>query len=435
MNTASDLNSAGDLGDMIDDDGVYAIRRRHVLYVEGYDPRGAEGYFELFRRTCDRFRGLWPVAAALRPLEIDSDDFAHWSTDMRGSSWRITTHYDFLRLERCIREQMDKPTAWHLYFGLRWFVGDLLNGTLFRIFAASWRFGLHLVHFQALLLAWVAVPGAVAWTFGRAAARSFGSAPAGAVTALAVFVALALLLRPVAEKWGATQIGSCWIGLRRYGRGQLTWLDHFIEAGARRVLSVARANEVDELAVVGHSSGGVIASAIIARALELDPDLGREGPALALLTLGSVMPAVAFHPAAKSVRDVIRRLAVAPTLTWIDCQARQDIMCFANFDPVDGVGVDAGAERRNPLLWRVRFRDVISPENFRRFRWNHLRVHYQYIMAGERPAPYDYVLLVSGPTALAQWPKRNRELMAAFIQDGFCDGQDRRQGVAVGACS
>ena len=31
------------------------IRRRHVLYVEGYDPQGAEGYHNLFSRSFRRF--------------------------------------------------------------------------------------------------------------------------------------------------------------------------------------------------------------------------------------------------------------------------------------------------------------------------------------------------------------------------------------------
>jgi hypothetical protein len=94
-----------------------------------------------------------------------------------------------------------------------------------------------------------------------------------------------------------------------------------------------------------------------------------------------------------------------------------------------------GIERFNPLLWRIRFREVISPENFGRFRWNHLRVHYQYIMAGDHPASYDYMLLVGGPMAIAEWPKRHRELMAAFIQEAALGGEHRRHDAAAGACS
>jgi hypothetical protein len=183
---------------------------------------------------------------------------------------------------------------------------------------------------------------------------------------------------------------------------------------------------------VGHSTGGVIASAIMARALEIDPDLGKHGPKLALLTLGSVMPAVALHPAARRMRQIVVRLATAKNLTWVDCQSRKDVMCFFNFDPVDGIGVDVGAERCNPRLWRISFKDMIAPENYNRFRWNHFRVHYQYIMGGERPSPYDYILLVGGPMPVAQWPIHDRAFTAAMLRDDR-GTECSRQAAALGA--
>jgi len=147
-------------------------------------------------------------------------------------------------------------------------------------------------------------------------------------------------------------------------------------------------------------------------------DLGNNGPRVVLVTLGSVLPAVALHPAGERVRDMIARLAAAPGFIWVDCQSRKDVMCFADFDPVSGVGVDAGSNGRNPVLWRISFRDLIAPKNYNRFRWNHFRVHYQYIMGAERRGPYDYTLLVGGPVAILQWPERARDLLTAFADAG-----------------
>ncbi len=410
------------------------VRRRRVLFVEGYDPIGPEGYFRLFRGTCDRFQRLWPVTAILKPLELDSADFAHWGVDLRGLNWQTSTRYDFLRLESFIRSDMAMPTLWFVLRGVLWFLGDLVSGAQYRIFRASWRFGLHLLYFQLLLLAWAAISAAIAGVLGRVAASYSGSAIAGAIVAIVALLLLVFGLRPIAEWMGAVQIGSCWLVLRSFCRGQSTWLDHAIEAGASHLVAAARANDADELVVIGHSSGCVVASAIMARALELDPDLGRGGPRLVLLTLGSVMPAVALHPAAQRMRNIVRQLAVAPTLSWIDCQSRKDVMCFTNFDPVDGIGLDGGMDRRNPLLWRIRFREMIAPENYGRFRWSYLRVHYQYILAGDRPAPYDYMLLVAGPAPIAEWPKRHRQLMDVFIRDAEPEAEIDRQDAAVAAC-
>jgi hypothetical protein len=416
------------------DVGVSPVQHRHVIYVSGYDPRGAQGYFDLFRRTCQRFERLWPVSAKLKPIQMGSEDFSHWGVDLRGPDWRTATDYDFLRVENFIRADIEKPTGWQVLRALGWIGGDLFSGALFRIFAASWRFALHLLYFQSLVLAWLGAAVVVGFAAGHAA-RTFFNWSATACIAVSLLTALATLvaLRPLADRWRVVQICSCWKTLRRFGFGQATWIDRAVDVGARHLMAVARASKADELAVVGHSTGGVIAAAIVDRALELDPHLGRSGPRLVLLTLGSVMPAVALHPAAQRMRDIVSRLATAPALDWIDCQSRKDVLCFANFDPVDGIGLDVGHERCNPLLWPISFKEMIAPDDYNRFRWNHFRVHYQYIMAGDRPAHYDYVLLVGGPRAIAEWPLRDREFMAAFMREAGPQHALAPDNLAVGA--
>jgi Alpha/beta hydrolase family len=394
------------------------VRRRHVIYVAGYEPRGAQGYYKLFRRECDRFQRVWPVSLESKPGDFDSEDFAHWLVDVQASNWQVSTTYDFLRLERFIRSDLAAPLTRHIPRSLGWIIDDLLSGAQFRIFRASWRFGLHLLFAQLVLLAWLAFAAAAGVMVGVVADHLGLPTPVGIVTSLLVGLASFLALQPVADRWAAIQIPSCWVTLRRFGRGRATWLDHVVDVGARRLVAVAQGKEADEVVVVGHSAGGVIASAVVARALEIDPDLGRRGPRLVLLTLGSVMPAVALHPAARRMREIVRRIAVEPTLAWIDCQSRKDVMTFLNFDPVDGIGVDVGASRRNPLTWRVRFKDMLSPGDYRRLRWKFFRVHFQYIMASDRPSPYDYILLIGGPVAIAEWAKKHQELTLAFIRDG-----------------
>jgi pimeloyl-ACP methyl ester carboxylesterase len=410
---------------------VGTVRRRHVIYVEGYDPRGAEGYYNLFQRACDRFRREWLASLTLQPLELDSADFAHWLIAVRTSNWQVATHYDFLRLERFIRSDMAGSMARYIPRTLCWIVDDLVSGALFRIFCASPRFSLHLLYFQLLLLAWLALPAMIGLMVARAV-TDFGVAmPVSIVTSLLAALASLLVLRPIADRLRVIQITNCWVILRKLDRGRAIWLDQVIDVAARRLIAVAQANEVDELALVGHSAGGVIASVVMARALELDPDLGRRGPRLVLLTLGSIMPAVALHPAARRMRDIVGRLAIEPTLAWIDCQSRKDFMSFRDFDPVDGIGVHVGAQRCNPLIWLVRFKDMIWPEYYRRFTWNLFRVHFQYIKAGDRPAPYDYVLLVGGPVAIAEWARRHQELTLAFIRNGTFGSEGCRHDVMI----
>ncbi|MGZ3289385.1 MAG: hypothetical protein ACXU87_15235, partial [Xanthobacteraceae bacterium] len=163
---------------------------------------------------------------------------------------------------------------------------------------------------------------------------------------------------------------------------------------------------------------GALAPAVIVRALELDPDIGRKGPPLVLVTLGSIAPGAALHPKAVRLRAVFARLAVEPSVLWIDSQSRADVLNFWNFDPVEGIGARVDGRRCNPLIWKVRFGDMLSRQFYWRIRFNFFRLHYQFIMASDRRAPYDYFLLVCGPVPVAAWARDPNGVLAAFAADG-----------------
>jgi hypothetical protein len=105
-------------------------------------------------------------------------------------------------------------------------------------------------------------------------------------------------------------------------------------------------------------------------------------------------------------------------VTWIDVQSRKDALNFCDFDPVEGVGIRAGDERCNPLVWKVRFRDMVSPAFYKRMRRNFVRLHYQFIMANDQRAPYDYFMLVCGPLPIAAWARDPLGTLAAFDGGG-----------------
>jgi hypothetical protein len=413
---------------------VSVIRRRHVFYVEGYDPRGAEGYYDLFQRSWKRCRRVWQFEGKLGQLELDSGLIAHWDIEAAGPNWRVATRYEFLRLEGVIGANMAQPMWRQVPRAIAWAVDDLVSGTTVRIFRAAWRFALHLLYFQMLLWLWLALALVGGWLAARMGVR-FGGLPdlAAAGIGIGIGIACFLLLRPLADRMQVVQINSCWPYLREFARGHPSAFDAPINAYAARIIAAARGQEADEIVVVGHSAAGVTACAVMARAFELDPDVGRRGPQIVLLTLGSVMPAAALHPAAQKMRDVIARLATAPSLTWIDCVSRKDVMNFWDFDPVAGAGIEVGGERCNPLIWRVRFKEVVSPQYYRRLRLSFFRLHYQFIMSGDRRAPYDYLMLVAGPVAVADWARHPDQVAAAFAQDGAFSGQALEGGVVAGA--
>jgi hypothetical protein len=394
------------------------IRRRRVLYVEGYDPQGAEGYHSLFTRSFKRFLKNWPLKTNIGDVLIDSDDFAHWTVETAGPNWQVSTHYDFLRQEQMIRANMAEPMWRQVPRALGWALNYLFSGTLFRVYRASHRYGLALTHFQLLLICWLGASALGGWVIAWLAIRVLGAPAAlGVIVGVAAAIGCFKLLRPLADRFFVVQINSHWPYLLEYARGEPSCFDRPIEAGAGRLVEIARLNDADEIVVVGHSGGGVTAPAVVARALEIDPELGRHGPKVVLLTPGSLMPGIGLHRSATRIRRDIARIAVEPSVLWIDAQARADVLNFYNFDPVAGIGIDAGPARCNPLIWIVRFRDMLAPEFFNKLRWNLFRMHYQFIMANDMRAPYDYMMLVCGPLPVEQWARRGPDMLARFSGD------------------
>ena len=412
------------------------IRRRHVIYVEGYDPQGAQGYYRLFDRSWTRFLKIWPLKARLGELKLESPDFARWDVDAAGPNWQVSARYDFLRQEHFIRANMAEPLSRQIPRALAWALDYLVSGAIFRVLRASLYFGLVLIYFQLMLIAWIVLPLVGGFLAALATAHAlaligplgwFAGALAGAGAAVAIF----LLLRRLARRWFIIQINNHWPYLCEFARGEATCFDAAIEAGARRVVAAVRANEADEIIVVGHSGGGALAPAVVVRALELDPDIGRRGPPLILVTLGSIAPGAALHPKAARLRAEFARLAAEPSVLWIDSQSRADVLNFWDFDPIAGIGAQVEGRRCNPQIWKVRFGDMLSRRFYWRIRFNFFRLHYQFIMASDRRAPYDYFMLVCGPVPIAAWARDPNGVLAAFGPDGALTDRVSLPGVAT----
>jgi pimeloyl-ACP methyl ester carboxylesterase len=193
--------------------------------------------------------------------------------------------------------------------------------------------------------------------------------------------------------------------------------DRRIDRFAQHLVTVANTSDAEEIVIVGHSSGSFLGVEMLARALELDPDLGRHGPRIVLLTIGGNFPIVGFHTVSRDFRDHLRRLAIEPSIDWIDCQSRKDVMNFYPFDPIAGHGLDVGASRRNPKIVPVRFREIIKPEHYNLFRWKFFRVHFQFVMANERPHAYDFFMIVCGPIPLSERMARPDAALAIAVGD------------------
>ncbi|WP_295854948.1 hypothetical protein [Tardiphaga sp.] len=380
------------------------VQHRHVIYVQGYDPRGLAQYYRMFRTELRKFGRLYNLATTVsRPKGPPDGESASWTIETAGDGWQTRTDYDFLRWEDLIQRDLAWPIWKTLAYAIAIYWRLVFSGTMGRFWSAHWRFATFISYPHILLLNEAIWSAGVAWAFG------FGLQWLGihgflvGASALAVFVAvLGTLLKTTENLSYLLYLMSDTIFTWQFSHGQRPDWDARIDRFARHLVTVAQTSDAQEIVLVGHSSGSFLGSEILASALKLDPELGRHGPRMVLLTLGGNMPIVGFHRAATGFRDNLRRLAIEPSIDWIDCQSRKDVMNFFPFDPVAGHGIDAGKAKRNPTIVPVRFREIIRPEHYERFRWKFFRVHFQFVMANERPHAYDFYMIVCGPVPLKE---------------------------------
>jgi len=358
----------------------------------------------MFRTELRKFGRLYQLSATLgRPQSTSDSEIASWTIETKADGWQTRTSYDFLRFEDFIQRDLAAP-IWQTVFEAVWIYWRLVfGGTIARFWRANWRFATFITYPHLILLLEAVCAASLAFVFGKGldalGIPIFFSVPAAA----AVFFALLWTALKYTENQTYLLYLLCdTIWTWQFSHRQRPEWDERIDRFAEYLCKVVRSSNAEEIIVVGHSSGSFLGTEILARALKLDPALGRHGPRVALLTIGGNFPIVGFHAASTGFRDHLRLLAVEPAIDWIDCQSRKDVMNFFQFDPIAAHGIDAGPLRRNPTIVPVRFREIIMPEHYGLFRWQFFRVHFQFVMANERPHAYDFFMIVCGPIPLRE---------------------------------
>ena len=380
------------------------VQHRHIIYVQGYDPRGLAQYYRMFRTELRKFGRLYQLTATIsRPQVAPEGETASWTIETKASDWQTHTRYDFLRWEDLIQRDLAAP-IWHTVFhamSIYWRL--VFRGTIARFWKAHWRFATFITYPHFLLFVEALCIFCIVFAFEKGLQALGIPAPFSIAAAAALFVAgLGTVLKYTEHLTYLLYLLSDTIWTWEFSHRQRPEWDQRIDRFAPYLVNVARASDAEEIVVVGHSSGSFLGAEILARALKLDPALGRHGPRIVLLTIGGNFPIIGFHAVSEDFRDHLRALAVEPSIDWIDCQSRKDVMNFYPFDPIAGHGIDVGAARRNPTIVPVRFREIIKPEHYNLFRWKFFRVHFQFVMANERPHAYDFFMIVCGPVPLRE---------------------------------
>ncbi len=378
------------------------VRNRRVFYIPGYDPIHPRRYRELYRKEGADQAEISGYEIALKP-KPKSENYG-WSVDAVIDDMHVHSDVEVLVWSDIVRDSMSTSipatylqlvrTAWvYIASGALWRLMKLRKGP---VIAALYPVGMLLLQ---LLLAYIAA--VVTIEVGDAVLFPYLGMIGNVISlgvAVAVFVGLLRWFKSKDGKFYAYYLMHDY----SYSASSRGANPPELEARIARfsdAIAQALHEDVDEVLVVGHSSGAHLGVSILA-------DLIRQGrvpaggPALSFLSLGQVVPMVSFLSEAHRLRADLRYLSARDELTWVDVTAPGDGCAFALCDPVSVSGV-APDDKRWPLVFSAAFTQTLSPERWKALRWRFFRLHFQYLCAFDRPKDYDYFQITAGPQTLA----------------------------------
>ncbi|MCB1404837.1 MAG: hypothetical protein KDK01_00870 [Rhodobacteraceae bacterium] len=375
------------------------VRRRRVFYIPGYDPFPPRRYRELYRREGARQAAISGYALTLSAQDPGSADYG-WRVDTRIGGQDTAARVTVLVWADLVQNSMRRgvlgtyllmlQTLWiFATTGALWAMIRLRPGPML---AGAWP--------VAMLTGQLLLAGLAGWGLGQGAHWLVPGWP-GAGLGLAAGLGLTLAILHAFRRWDA----------KLYAYYLLYDFAHtaahrgaYDPALSRRLsdfaaqIHAALAEDLDEVLVVGHSSGAALAVSVVAEVLQ--GDLPDGAPPLALLTLGEAIPMQSFLPRAHRLRRDLQVLSISDAITWVDITAKGDGVCFGLCDPVAVTGV-APPKQRWPLVLSAAFSKSLKPETWRRLRRRFFRLHFQYLAAFDAPRDYDYFQLTAGPQTLA----------------------------------
>lgn len=369
------------------------VWRRRVFYIPGYDPIHPRRYRELFRKEGKEQARISGYELNLRPKQTSGA--YGWHVDARIDEVSVEADFDVLVWSDIVRDSMDQGiigtylllarTAWtYISSGVLWRLMRLRKGP---IIAALYPVGFLLLQ---LLLA-LALAGVAAWGL------SFIH-PLAAIAGVIVIWPVLEWFRKRDNKFFAYYLMHDYAYSAQSNGANPPELEARIAEFVTTIREALK-EDLDEVLVVGHSSGAHLGVNVLADLLR--KGLPEGAAPLNFLSLGQVVPMVSFLPDADRLRRDLSFLSAQDEMAWVDVSAPGDGCAFALCDPVAVSGVSPTGKKW-PLVLSAAFTQTLSPKKWRELRWRFFRLHFQYMCAFDRPGDYDYFQISAGPRTLRE---------------------------------
>ena len=242
------------------------VQSRCVLYVSGFDPKGASHYHALLKKegVMQSERGGWSLSVGSRQRKPNGNP--HWAVQAQVDGRTVQTDYEFMRWDDIVRAHWTQstPALWADVVGTTWF--NIRHQALWRMYRLAWPPAVAL--FMPFLLVLGMVLGApavgvlTAWLLHLQGASGWVAGASG----LCVGALLVWLGRVLENRYSMYWMMRSYAFNARQSLGRTPELEQRLNEHARTLAERVNSAEYDEVLLVGHSSGANMAASMLARA-------------------------------------------------------------------------------------------------------------------------------------------------------------------------
>ncbi|RCS24057.1 alpha/beta hydrolase [Phyllobacterium salinisoli] len=386
------------------------VKKRLVLNFTGYEGLHPNAVRGRHMQAIADFDRLWHSHTRATPMQTGDAGCGAMQLTTQGTNWQTEVEFCQFGTADIFDDYAKRSTTARLLTGLRAFIDILLTGTLWRYARTSWRFVLFFLWPFGMTLALVGLAALIATL-----PFILGLGPLHLIWSLPLAIAGgAVLMRWPGKKFFLSYLLDDWSAAYDRIHAGNPKLNERRQEFAAILAQKLRETNADEIVIVGHSLGTVPAVEAIAAVRRSHPELLERQP-VSLLSIGSCLLMLAFHPKAKSLREDIRLVMQDTPVLWAEFQALTDIIHFYGSDPAQALAI---APTNKPVISRIRFKNVHSESRYKRAKGNFFKMHLLFLKGAQKRNAYDIGMFLHGPFTLRDLVTVHKGTAAPLDEEG-----------------
>lgn len=372
-----------------------SITKRHVFYLSGFDPRGASFYHRLYQEESQKQARLMGANISVGARSHNDAHFNYWTVDAKWGNLQpnqglVHVDYFFLNWDDIVRQHWQRSLTKLVLKSIPSYLGYIKSGA-FKAISQDYKgpfFSALYPFFYLIVLLMLSIAlGLIANLITAAILQPVFGLLVGFSVLLTMFAAGIKL----ANKWGVFWLLRTYLFVYELGLHDSSFildrLSHFIEI----IKDKQKSDSADEILIIGHSVGSILAVHLVAMLHEQYPALAAK---VKLVTLGQCVPLQSGMSQAKLLNQHLSLLQSSTAIHWSDFVARADSLAFLKNNTSSVVKANL------PIVKIVRFFNSFHSKTYAMIKRNKLRLHFQYLMASETVGDYDYFTLTAGSLPL-----------------------------------